>query len=213
MLIASILDGELLPGQRIRQEALAEEYGVSRVPVREALHMLEREGLVTLVQNTGAWVTALTQDECIEIYEIRERVEPLLLRNSMQNLDDSVFDRLEELNAQMIAARDSPNEFMRLDWEFHWLTYSGAEPSFLLSMVKRLWNVTQAYRREFVQHQDGTAQHLTHSEHLLIIESLRRLDSADAGEAIASHIRRTRKSLVTRPEIFDLDGSASSLEH
>ncbi|GAB2558001.1 GntR family transcriptional regulator [Leucobacter ruminantium] len=203
-LIRAILDGELLPGQRIRQEALAAEYGVSRVPVREALHMLEREGLVTLVQNTGAWVTALTQRECTEIYEIRERIEPLLLSHSMHALDPSVCDRLEELNDQMLSAADDPDTFMRLDWEFHWLTYSAAEPSFLLSTVRRLWNVTQAYRREFVKHQDAGARALTNSEHLLIIEALRRGDDLDAGDAIAAHIRRTRKALAHRPEIFEV---------
>lgn len=206
-LIRAILDGEILPGQRIRQEALAAEYGVSRVPVREALHMLEREGLVTLVQNTGAWVTALTQAECLELYEVRERVEPLLLRNSMQHLDPSVYDRLEELNEQMRAASSDPNEFMRLDWEFHWLTYSGAEKSFLLSMVRRLWNVTQAYRRSFVQQQDAGSRGLTEAEHQLIIEAMRRGDTADAGESIASHIRRTRKMLMHRPELFEIPGA------
>lgn len=201
-LIRAILDGEILPGQRIRQEALATEYGVSRVPVREALHMLEREGLVTLVQNTGAWVTALTLEEFIEMYEVRERIEPLLLRNSMQRLDPSVYDRLDELNEQMRATFNDSNEFMRLDWEFHWLTYSGAEDSFLLSMVRRLWNVTQAYRRQFVTMQDEQSWALTEAEHSLIIEAMRRGDVSDAGDAIAAHIRRTRKLLVEKPEVF-----------
>ncbi len=202
-LIRAILDGALRPGHRIRQEDLAEEYGVSRVPVREALHMLEREGLVTLIENTGAWVTSLSQRECVEIYEIRERIEPLLLSNSMHLLDPSVYDRLEELNNQMLDPGVDPDEFMRLDWEFHWLTYSAAEPSFLLSTVRRLWNVTQAYRREFVKHQDPAGRTLTNSEHMLIIEALRREDETDAGEAIAAHIRRTRKALALRPEIFE----------
>lgn len=166
--------------------------------------MLEREGLVTLVQNTGAWVTALSQAECLELYEVREKIEPLLLRNSMRNIDPSVCDRLEELNAQMRAAYDDPDEFMRLDWEFHWLTYSGAERSFLLSTVRRLWNVTQAYRRSFVQLQDQNARSLTEAEHELIIEAMRRDDQADAGESIAAHIRRTRKMLMNRPEIFEI---------
>lgn len=202
-LIRAILDGDLRPGQRIRQEALATEYGVSRVPVREALHMLERESLVTLVQNTGAWVTALSQEECIEMYEIRERIEPLLLRNSMRALDPSVYDRLDELNEQMKLATADANEFMRLDWEFHWLTYSGAERSFLLSMVRRLWNVTQAYRRAFVIELDEGGRELARAEHQIIIEAMRRGDVDDAGEAVAAHLRRSRKMLAHHPEIFE----------
>src|SRR5262245_26158964 len=70
-----ILSGELAPGSRIRQEALAEKFGTSRIPVREALRRLESEGLVILVPNSSAWVAKLDLRECIEIYRIRERIE------------------------------------------------------------------------------------------------------------------------------------------
>ena len=79
----AILGGSYLPGERIRQEDVAARSGASRIPVREALRMLDSEGLVTLVANSGAWVTKLTLSECVETYLIRERLEPLLLRTSM----------------------------------------------------------------------------------------------------------------------------------
>src|SRR5690554_2391409 len=82
----SILAGELGPGERVRQEIIAARYGASRVPVREALRILEAEGLVTLVANTGAWVMQLSLAECEELYQVRERIEPLLLRFSMPGL-------------------------------------------------------------------------------------------------------------------------------
>ena len=84
-----ILDGVLAPGTRIRQEQLAEEYGASRVPVREAIRALEGEGLVTVVANTGAWVSRLSLAECDELYRVRERIEPLLIRMSIPGLDEA----------------------------------------------------------------------------------------------------------------------------
>ena len=74
----AIVAGEYPPGSRLRQEEIAERFGASRVPVREALKVLEADGLITLVANAGAWVSQLTLAECEEVYQTRERVEPLL---------------------------------------------------------------------------------------------------------------------------------------
>ena len=82
----AILRGAHPPGTRLRQEELAAQYGASRVPVREALRILEAEGLVTTVANTGAWIARLSLDECVELYQVRERIEPLLLRYSLPHL-------------------------------------------------------------------------------------------------------------------------------
>ena len=90
----AILDGSYRPGERIRQEDVAARSGASRIPVREALRMLAAEGLVTLVANSGAWVTRLTMAECAELYLIRERLEPLLLRTSMPRLGEAETGRL-----------------------------------------------------------------------------------------------------------------------
>jgi DNA-binding transcriptional regulator YhcF (GntR family) len=78
-----IIGGLLQPGDRIRQEEIAAELGVSRIPIREALRSLAAAGLVTLVPSTGAWVTELSLEECREVYLMRERLEPLLLSMAM----------------------------------------------------------------------------------------------------------------------------------
>src|SRR5512135_3555512 len=100
----AILDGSYLPGMRIRQEDIAARSGASRIPVREALRMLQAEGLVTLVANSGAWVARLTLDECAELYQVRERLEPLLLRASMPGLDGAAAGRMADLAAAMERA-------------------------------------------------------------------------------------------------------------
>ena len=82
-----ILTGRLPPGARIKQDELADELGASRLPVREALRILESRGLVTLKANSGAWVSQMSLSDLDLSYEIRERVEPLLLTNSLPRPD------------------------------------------------------------------------------------------------------------------------------
>src|SRR5579862_4151245 len=96
----AILDGSYRPGMRIRQEDIAARSGASRIPVREALRMLQAEGLVTLVANSGAWVARLTLAECAELYQVRERLEPLLLRASLPGLDGAALGRMAALAGQ-----------------------------------------------------------------------------------------------------------------
>ncbi|MDA7807090.1 GntR family transcriptional regulator, partial [Aquiluna sp.] len=94
---SQILAGKLVPGSRILQEQLAEEFGASRLPVRDALRRLQAEGLVTIVANTGAWVSKLTKAECEDAYQIRERLEPLLMRQSAAGITDETIEKLTQL--------------------------------------------------------------------------------------------------------------------
>jgi DNA-binding GntR family transcriptional regulator len=208
---AEILDGRYAPGQRIRQEDLAARSGASRIPVREALRMLAAEGLVTLVANSGAWVARLSLAECEEAYLVRERLEPLVLRLSMPRLGEAEAGRLAGLAAQMEAAT-GVDEFLRADREFHLASYAGAAGGEAWQVICRLWNVTQHYRREFtklagVVSGDGDAPGVpglgvTHLEHRLLLDAIRRGDADDAERALVTHIRRTRLELARHPGIF-----------
>ncbi len=198
----AILDGSYLPGERIRQEDVAARSGASRIPVREALRMLDSEGLVTLVANSGAWVTKLTLSECVETYLIRERLEPLLLRTSMPRLDAAAADRLGGLAGEMEAGTDL-DAFMRADREFHLSSYAGATSGEMWQIIHRMWNTTQHYRREFTRlaaHAAGLS--VTHMEHRLLVNCIRRQDQDDAERVLVTHIRRTRLELEKHPELF-----------
>jgi DNA-binding GntR family transcriptional regulator len=198
----AILRGAYAPGERMRQEDIAEEFGASRLPVREALRILESDGLVTLVANTGAWVSHLSLAECQELYQVRERIEPLLLSYSLPNLTPADLDRLGELADEMHAGADVET-FLHLDREFHLLSYSGATTTMMLSdTVQRLWNSTQHYRRAFTVLLAPDGNRAVHYEHQLIVGALRRGDVEDAERVLAGHIRRTRLELARHPEIF-----------
>lgn len=197
----AILDGEYVPGARIRQEDLAERYGASRVPVREALRMLESEGLLTLVANTGAWITRLTLADCDELYRIRERLEPLLLSYSVPALSDSDIEHFAEL-ADAMEAADDVEEFLRLDREFHLGSYAGAETSVLGDLVLGLWNRTQHYRRAFTRVFRTEGDRSVHHDHQLLVAAFRRRDTEEAERVLAAHIRRTRLELARHPDLF-----------
>jgi DNA-binding GntR family transcriptional regulator len=204
----AILDGSYRPGERIRQEDVAARSGASRIPVREALRMLAAEGLVTLVANSGAWVTRLTMAECAELYLIRERLEPLLLRTSMPRLGEAETARLAELTEAMEAAGTDVDAFLRADREFHLSSYAGAAPGETWQIIHRMWNTTQHYRREFTQRAArggagaGGGLGVTHLEHRLLLDCVRRQDADDAERVLVTHIRRTRLELEKHPEIF-----------
>ena len=209
---AAILDGSYRPGERIRQEDVAARSGASRIPVREALRMLSAEGLVTLVANSGAWVAKLTLAQCAELYQIRERLEPLLLRSSMPRLGEAETGRLAELTEVMEAAGTDVDAFLRADREFHLSSYAGAASGETWQIIHRMWNTTQHYRREFTQRAarggtDGGAGAggglgVTHLEHRLLLDCVRRQDADDAERVLVTHIRRTRLELEKHPEIF-----------
>jgi DNA-binding GntR family transcriptional regulator len=163
--------------------------------------MLDSEGLVTLVANSGAWVTKLTLSECVETYLIRERLEPLLLSTSMPRLDAAAVDRLGGLADEMEAGAEL-DAFIRIDREFHLSSYAGAESSEMWQIIHRMWNTTQHYRREFARLAAQAGLSLTHMEHRLLVDCIRRKDPDDAERVLVTHIRRTRLELEQHPELF-----------
>jgi DNA-binding GntR family transcriptional regulator len=198
----AILHGQFRPGDRIRQEEIAERFGASRLPVREALRMLEAEGLTEHEPNKGARVPRLTQHEVEVIYRMRERLEPLALIESLPSLTDVDHERLDEVQRRIEQNTDL-ELFLDLDREFHMLTYSGCAIDPLNAMVTRLWNSTQHYRRAYVALGGQSRMWVVNSEHRLILDAVVRRDAIDAERFLEGHIRRTRIELGHHPEMFE----------
>ena len=203
---ARILRGELRPGDRIRQEEVAEQLGASRVPVREALRMLEAEGLTEHEAHKGARVPRLAQHEVDMIYQMRERLEPLALIDSLDHLTDDDVGRAAGLQDQ-IEGNEDLDRFLELDREFHLITYTGCTLDPLMSMVTRLWNSTQHYRRAFVSLSGPGRMWVVNAEHRLILDAVERRDPVDAERHLSGHIRRTRIELARHPEVFGAEGT------
>ncbi|MBB5166303.1 GntR family transcriptional regulator [Mycobacterium sp. AZCC_0083] len=197
----AILSGEMPPGSRIRQEEIAERLGTSRLPVREALRMLEVEGLTQLEVNKSARVPLWDRDELEVIYQMRERIEPLALRLSLPQLStehESELHRIQDL----LEDDADVGQFLELDRRFHLLTYAGCPDGELLTSVTRLWNSTQHFRRAFMTKNGAQRRWIANAEHRLLLDAIARRDSVDCERFLSGHIRRTRVALAEHPEIF-----------
>ena len=197
----AILTGDLGPGARIRQEDLAARFSASRVPVRDALRILEAERLVTLVANSGAWVSHFNLAECEEMYQVRERVEPLLLRARTPVAAETI-DRMAEL-ATLMESDEDVDALLAHDREFHWLPYAAARTVVLADIVEQVWNTTHRYRRAFAVNMDAQARTVMNDEHHMLVRALRAGDTEHAEQVLKGHIRRTRVQLKKCPEIFE----------
>jgi DNA-binding GntR family transcriptional regulator len=199
-----ILDGRLRPGERIHQQAVAGRFGTSRQPVREALRQLQNEGLVVVLPNAGARVARLDPDELVEVYLLRERLEPLAIERSAPHLP---AERLAELRAEVEWMERNPPEGREAEWlahdrAFHMASFAGARSPRLLAIVATLWNVAEQYRRAYLSLRYGSIEP-TLLEHRLLLDALERGDGEDAARTLEMHIRRTRLGLAAIPEIFD----------
>ena len=197
----AILDGDIAPGEWIRQEEVADRFGASRLPVREALRMLEAEGLTDYEPHRGARVPRLDAHQVDVVYQMRERLEPLALTESVPHLQDPELDRLEDVQGR-IEANTDVSRFLALDREFHLLSYTGCHIEQLTAMVTRLWNSTQHYRRAFVSLSGPGRMWVVNAEHRLILDAVRRRDTVDCERYLGGHIRRTRVELGRHPEVF-----------
>lgn len=201
-----ILAGEIGPGERIRQEEIADRFGMSRLPVREALRMLELEGLTELQTNRGARVPALTRHEADMIYRMRESLEPLVLGESIDALSDADIAELSDIQDR-IEARDNLADFMELDRAFHLTSYRGCTVEPLASTVVRLWNMTQHYRREFVRITGPSRRWVVIAEHRLLLDAITQRDRTIAATILKTHVERTRMEILNHPEIFTVKGT------
>ena len=202
---SAILGGTIARGEGVRQEAVAQRLGASRIPVREALQMLAAEGLIENAPNKGARVPRRSMHEVDVMYRMREHLEPLALAASMPHLTGDDLQLLDEIQGAIEANTDVPG-FLQLDREFHLLTYRRCRIEQLTTTVSRLWNATQFYRRAFMELTGPRRRWVVNAEHRLLLDAINRRDEVDAGRFLAGHIRRTRVELSHHPEVFGEDG-------
>jgi DNA-binding GntR family transcriptional regulator len=199
----AIVEGRYAPGERLRQEEIASEMGISRVPVREALRQLETEGLVTLAPHAGATVARLDPHDLDEIYAIRIALEPMLIAESAARLDVDQIGHLRALVAEIEALVDTPEHWLDLDRRFHVDSFAAAPMPQARELAEGFWNRTQHYRRAHVLGMTREDLEVVHLEHRLILDALERRNGEDAGAALRTHLRRTREALHRRSDLFE----------
>ena len=136
-----ILSGELREGEQLRQDAIASEFEISRIPVREALSHLAAEGLITIVANRGAVVSALSPDEIMQMFETRAVLECYMLRCAIPNMKKEDFQMAEDIlgHYQQSLEKDSEmKSWGQWNWDFHSALYAPANRPVMLSFLKTL---------------------------------------------------------------------------
>ncbi|MGI4953898.1 MAG: GntR family transcriptional regulator [Janthinobacterium lividum] len=144
-----ILRGEFKDGEQLRQEAIATEYDVSRMPVREALRQLEAEGLVRFQTHKGAIVTRLSPKEVGELFELRVLLEAELLAQALPRMEAADLDGSEAVLRQLEAAyaRGDTAEWGALNWAYHRSLYAPADRPQTMSLALTINNQTDRYVR------------------------------------------------------------------
>jgi DNA-binding GntR family transcriptional regulator len=170
-----VFDGVLLPGEKVRQVELAERIGVSRSPLREALRILESEGLLSYEMNRGYVVARLERGDVAELYHMRSLLEHELMR-SIARPGDDVLDALEKHNETMMTAigQDDIAEIMRANRDFHFTIFELSPMRQFQREIARLWQLSEGYRHWW-WHLPDAAERIDH-EHRQIIGALRQFD-------------------------------------
>jgi DNA-binding GntR family transcriptional regulator len=143
-----IMSGALLPGTRIDQGDLAQRFGVSVVPVREALARLQSSGLVRIVPHRGVFVESLSAEELVDIYNVRELLEEHAARLAAERLTERDLLALEQIEERMTAAGTSQDYdvYLALNRDLHFLIYRAAGRAYLLQIIEQLWDRSTRYR-------------------------------------------------------------------
>jgi DNA-binding GntR family transcriptional regulator len=188
-----VISGELPAGTRIDQDALAAEFSVSRMPVREALRQLGAEGFVTIVPHRGAIVTALSPGEVEEIYEIRAALEGVAARHASQALTADDLDGLRKILATMRNEKEI-DTWVALNAEFHDAINRASERPRLLELIQRFREQSQPYIRLYVQRLHKSAQ--ARKEHRAILEALAERNPDRAEAAVRAHLVGTGRAVA-----------------
>jgi len=191
-----ILHGTYAEGEPLRQDALADELGVSRIPIREALRQLEAEGLVTFSPHRGAIVSSLSLAEIDEVFELRSTIEPDLLRRAMARLTSHQLDQADDVLDRYALALRSGDVAMwgELNWQFHSTLYAPAERVVTMGIVQRLHQQSDRYLRMQLALTHGETR--ANEEHRAIAAAARAGDVKRACALMRDHIAGAGRSLL-----------------
>ncbi len=191
-----IVSGELPEGSQLKQDALASEFGVSRIPVREALLQLESEGLVRIVPRKGAIVSELSTSEIAELFELRGLLEPILLKKSAPKLTVADFAQLDEILSEYgrELRTKNPARWGELNTRLHGLLLSRAEQPRTTGIVQSLLQQTDRYTRLQLSLSPDSCRR-AEEEHSELVRLCKERDVRSAASLLKQHIAHTCSEL------------------
>lgn len=190
-LLAAIQHGELKPGTRIREVEVAERFGISRTPVRDAIRRLESDGLLIHMPRHGAVIKELDHREVIELYEIREVLEGTAARYAARHASELEIAELEDLNELMLKNGQDPVKVAEANRLFHQALYRTANNRYLIDALNSLSNSMALLGGTTLQY-DGRPES-AYQEHKNIIDSIRSGNADQADTDARHHIRSAQR--------------------
>src|SRR5882672_3407055 len=191
-----IIRGEIPEGSQLRQDAIATQYQVSRIPVREALRQLDAEGLIAIVPNRGAIVPALSPSDIGELFSIRALLEPEVLKLSIPLLTAEDFaeaDAVLQKYVSELKKQEHVSAWGRLNWQFHSILYSRANQPRFMAIIRNVNNSGERYTRLQLYLTHGMKR--ANNEHHQILDLCRQRDVPAACRLLRQHIRYAGESL------------------
>jgi DNA-binding GntR family transcriptional regulator len=190
---SQILDGTLGAGLQLRQEDLAKRFGVSRIPVREALGRLQAEGLVEHFANRGSIVAGRTVEDLLETLDIRIALESRALTLAMPRLKPADFRAAREI-LRRYDESEGPRQWTELNLEFHLTLYRPCGRARLVRMIEDLVRGISIHLRQYISHTVGRGS--PQAEHKEILKACVAGDGALAVRLTEEHIERTKATLL-----------------
>jgi DNA-binding GntR family transcriptional regulator len=191
-----IQSGEIAPGSRLRQNEVAERFGVSTTPVREAFAELARDGIVRQDAHRGATVFRPSVEEIIEIYKIRGALEPMATELAVAHATEQDIVDLEQILEEM-KKTDDPARYVELNHLFHARIYDMSGKPRLASIVAGLRKTSANYINLTVPNPDKDYADQVHAQHEEILEALRNRQAERAARAVRTHLQTTVKHVTS----------------
>lgn len=194
-----ILSGDFAPGERLTEEHLAEELGVSRTPVREALHKLEQDGLIQPLGSRGFCIPQDSPEEIEDLFELRAVLEGYTLKIICEKITEEQLDILEEI----VERADEALRRQRIDEVFHWNTRFHDTLHSLVADKRRFYNLIVNMRKYVLRYRKDTLQYLGAAKrasdgHRQIILALRLRDPDLCERVMRVHIRQSKEDALQK---------------
>lgn len=187
-LLAGILNGKYKPGDRLREETLAEELGVSSTPVREALRKLEVERFVDYYPRKGTVVSEIPRDEVEELYKVRQLLEVLIIRRSAQNATPKDITKLRKLLASE-EMYSEPDDVHEVTVQFNRILLELSRADNLIALMKRVReSLNRVFNRNYL---DPERRRRAREEHVRIVDALEAHDADLAEKLIVEHLHNS----------------------
>lgn len=206
----AILKGELKPGERLMEIALAERLGVSRTPIREAMRKLELEGLVVMIPRRGAQVANITEKDLNDVLEVRIALENLSIEKACQYMTEEQMDELKAaaLKFERSIGGHNPVRLAEADEAFHEVIYKASDNRRLKQVLNNLREQIYRYRVEYLKEEE--TRNLLVREHQELCSAIRARDVKRAQEISFRHIENQRQAIIRSIEAEQEPGEKSS---